>query len=226
MPAAHVRRLKEALPGTDIYIMYGQTEATARLSYLDPAMLHEKAGSVGKAIPGVDLRVVDGRGVQVRPGEMGEIIARGENVMLGYWKDPEETAKVLRDGWLHTGDLATVDEDGFIFIAGRKGEMIKSGAHRISPKEIEEVIASIPGVAEVAVAGRSDEILGERIAAFIVPREEGAIETREVLLYCRQNLPSYKIPHDIIFVRELPKTGSGKVRKFLLGKQESAFCAG
>ncbi len=215
MPPAVARELKEALPDTDIFIMYGQTEATARLSYLPPELILKKAGSIGKAIPGVELRCVDRAGRPVMPGETGEICARGPNVMKGYWDMPEETEKVLRNGWLYTGDLATVDEDGFFYIVSRKSEMIKSGAHRISPKEIEEVISELPEIHEVAVIGMPDDILGESICAFVVPRGEG-FDERKVLRYCRRNLASFKVPHRIIAVAGLPRTMSGKVKKFLL----------
>ncbi len=216
MPPAVTRQLKEVLPDTDIFIMYGQTEATARLSYLRPELLFEKEGSVGKAIPGVELRVVKKNGDEVAPGETGEIVARGGNIMLGYWGQPEETAKVLKDGWLYTGDLATVDEEGFIYIKSRKSELIKSGAHRISPKEIEEVISEFDNVAEVAVVGLPDRILGERIAAFVVSQNGHRINEKGLLRHCRKNLASFKVPHRIILVDALPKTSSGKIKKFLL----------
>ena len=220
MPPAATRQLKEVLPDTEIFIMYGQTEATARLSYLPPGLVLEKEGSVGKAIPGVELKVVNESGDEVLPGETGEIIARGDNVMLGYWGQPEETASVLRDGWLYTGDLATVDEEGFIYIKSRKSELIKSGAHRISPKEIEEVISEFDNVAEVAVVGQPDQILGERIAAFVVPRDRVGINKKGLLRHCRKNLAGFKVPHRVFFVDSLPKTSSGKVKKFLLREKK------
>ncbi len=216
MAPATARQLKEVLPKTELFIMYGQTEATARLSYLEPGMFLEKPGSVGKAIPGVELRVVDKDGKEVMPGETGEIIARGKNIMLGYWGQPEETAKILRDGWLHTGDLATVDHDGFIYIKSRKSELIKSGAHRISPREIEDVILELDSVSEVAVVGQPDRILGERIVAFVVPRDNAGIDKKELLRHCRKNLASFKVPHKIEETDGLPKTSSGKIKKYLL----------
>ncbi len=215
MPPAITRELKEALPNTDIFIMYGQTEATARLSYLPPDLILKKAGSIGKAIPGVELRCVDKAGRRVAPGETGEICARGPNIMKGYWDMPEETRKVLRDGWLYTGDLATVDGDGFFYIVSRKSELIKSGAHRISPKEIEEVVVELPDVHEAAVVGVPDEILGESICAFIVPKGE-ELDKRAVIRHCRKNLASFKVPHRVETIASLPKTSSGKVKKYLL----------
>ncbi len=220
MPPAVTKQLKEVLPDTDIFIMYGQTEATARLSYLPPGLLLAKEGSVGRAIPGVTLRVVNRKGEDVVPGETGEIIAKGKNVMVGYWGNLQETKKVLRDGWLHTGDLATVDEDGFIFIKSRKSELIKSGAHRISPREIEDVISEFDNVAEAAVVGQPDQILGERIAAFVVPKDSDAVDEKGLLRHCRKNLAGFKVPHRIFFVDSLPKTSSGKVKKFLLREKK------
>ncbi len=216
MAPSLIEKLAGVLPTAKIYIMYGQTEATARLSYLEPDKLLEKKGSVGKAIPGVELKVVEANGNPVKPGETGEIIARGPNVMLGYWDKPEETKKVLRNGWLYTGDLATIDDEGFIYIVGRKSEMIKSGAHRIGPKEIEEVLLELPEVSEVAVLGIPDDILGEKIVAVVVPSNGVVPKTQKVLNHCCKKLASFKVPHEIKVVDSLPKTSSGKIKKYLL----------
>ena len=220
MAPSLAKRLGDVLLEADIYIMYGQTEATARLSYLSPDRFVDKLGSIGKAISDVELRVVDEGGNQVSPGHVGEIIARGENVMQGYWGQPEETAKVLRNGWLYTGDLASVDEEGFIYIESRKSDMIKSGAHRISPKEIEEVMAAWPGVHEVAVTGFPDPILGEAIWAFVVPEGNQALDHKAIVRHCRNNLASFKVPHELVELTELPKTTSGKIKKNLLQGSE------
>ena len=205
--------LRSLLPHVDIYIMYGQTEASARLSYLEPVELQRRAGSIGKAIPGVTLEILNPEGLPVKPGETGEIVARGKNIMAGYWKEPEKTAQVLRNGWLWTGDLARVDEEGFIYIVSRKSDIIKSGAHRISPKEIEEIILEYSAVHEVAVVGVEDEILGEAIKACVVLKDGFSCTKRELLSHCHKNLPLYKVPQHIEFREELPKTSSGKIRK-------------
>ena len=210
------KEISAVLPDTEIYIMYGQTEATARLSYLPPERLADRPGSVGKAIPGVELRVVNEKGHSVKPGQIGEITARGDNIMQGYWAQPEKTARVLRNGWLYTGDLARVDQEGFIYIESRKNDMIKSGAHRISPKEIEEVIAAWPGVHEVAVTGCPDPILGEAIWAFVVPDGKPPLNHKALIRHCRDNLASFKVPQKLIELDELPKTTSGKIKKNLL----------
>lgn len=208
--------LSSVFKGANIFIMYGQTEASSRLSYLDPERLKDKAGSIGKAIPGVKLTVCRPDGSATEPGELGEIVATGENVMAGYWQNPEETAQVLKNDRLWTGDLAKVDNDGFIFIESRKTDMIKSGSHRIGPKEIEETILQLPSIHEVAVVGWPDEILGEKIVAFVVFKDGCDVAQKEILHHCRRNLPAFKVPHQITFISDLPKTVSGKVQKIKL----------
>lgn len=213
MSPALVRELVAALPGTDIYVMYGQTEAAPRLSYLDPADLHRKSGSIGKAIPGVTLEVLTPAGDTVPPGEIGELVAQGENVMIGYWGQPETTAEVLRDGRLWTGDLVTIDEEGYLYVVGRQSDMIKSGAHRIAPREIEDVLLEHGAVFEAAVIGVEDDILGESLKACVVLKEAATCQEKELLRHCHQILPPYKVPHVIEFCDELPKTESGKIKK-------------
>lgn len=220
MPPSNINRILNDLPGIKFFVMYGQTEASARLSYLPPERLKEKLGSIGIAIPGVTLEIRNENGAKVEPGEVGQICAHGPNIMQGYWNDPETTAQTVVDGWLQTGDLATYDEDGFIYITGRASEMIKSGANRISPKEIEEVISELKGIEEVAVVGVPDETLGEIIKAFIVVSPGNKLEKMSILAHCRKNLANYKIPKKIEFVGELPKTASGKVRRFLLVEEQ------
>src|SRR5574341_1245704 len=153
MPPQHARELSACLSETKIFIMYGQTEATARLTYLEPADLRRKPGSIGKAIPGVEIKIMRDPDSPAEIGQEGEIVARGENIMLGYWNDAEATQSALKNGWLHTGDIATMDDEGYLFIVGRNSDMIKSGAHRISPKEIEEAILELREVFEVSVVG-------------------------------------------------------------------------
>lgn len=216
MPAKHAQELAQILPGTEIFIMYGQTEASARLTCLDSADLTRKPGSIGLPIPGVKITVRREDSAPCAPGEVGEIVAEGDNVMKGYWGDPEETAKVLRDDGLHTGDMAWMDEDGYLYIAGRKSEMIKSGGHRICPKEIEETILEIPAVHETAVVGVEDEILGESITAYVVLKERCVIESQEVQRHCKERLSIYQVPRKVLFLEVLPKTATGKVKKYAL----------
>lgn len=216
MPPANISRVRSQFPQVDFVVMYGQTEATARLSYLPPERLEEKLGSVGIAIPGVELKVCDSHGDPVAVGVTGEIYARGENLMMGYWKNPAATEAVFSDGWLKTGDNAHLDSDDYLFIDGRSSDFIKSGAHRISPKEIEEVIYELKGVREVAVVPVPDDLLGSVIKAVVVPDVKEDVSERDVKAYCLQSLARYKIPKFVVFADELPKTASGKIKKYLL----------
>ena len=216
MPPAHIMRVRAELPHARLFVMYGQTEATARIAYLPPEKLEEKMGSVGIAIPGVEMELHEEHGEAVANGAVGEIWVRGPNVMLGYWNDPETTARVMQDHWLKTGDLARQDADGYFFIQGRSSDMIKTGAHRVSPQEIEQTILELDGVAEAAVVGVPDEILGEVIKAVLVPREGFTLERLAVQAHCHRRLAPYKVPKLVEFVNELPKTASGKIKRYLL----------
>jgi long-chain acyl-CoA synthetase len=160
LPTVFIDEFREAFPYIKFYVMYGQTEATARLSYLPSDLYDTKKGSIGKGIPGVELKVVNDKGEPIKPGEVGEILAKGDNVMKGYINDPKETAEIIREGWLHTGDLATIDEEGYIYHSARKKEILKVGGKRVSPKEIEEVILRIPEVVDCSIEAIIDDILG------------------------------------------------------------------
>ena len=213
MSPALAGQLENNFPGIDIYIMYGQTEASARLAFLEPSDLHERPGSIGKGIPGVQLSLLDQQGNSVPTGQTGEIVARGGNIMAGYWQQPTESAKVLRKEGLWTGDLARQDEDGFFYIISRKSDIIKSGSHRIGPKEIEDTLAEHPAVHEAAVVGIADAILDERIRACIVLKDDCKCNEKDLLKHCRKELPAYKVPHEVKFFSELPKTATGKIMK-------------
>jgi acyl-CoA synthetase (AMP-forming)/AMP-acid ligase II len=219
MPPARVKRLREELPHVQLFVMYGQTEATARLAYLPPAKLEQKLGSAGISIPDVQLEIRDTQGNQVPRGTTGEIYAHGPNIMAGYWNDPEATGEVISNGWLKTGDIAYMDEDGYIFIQGRENDIIKSGGHRINPNDIEEAIAELAGVGEVVVVGVNDEILGQTIKAVIVPKPGACVDAVAIKAHCLRRLPAYKVPKYIEFNSELPRTASGKVRRFLLASR-------
>ncbi len=218
MSPALAQKLMTVFQNAAIFIMYGQTEASARLSFLDPDRIVDKAGSIGKAIPGVTLKVCLPDGSVAPPGTIGEIVASGANIMNGYWQQPDETAKVIKNGELWTGDLAKMDDEGFLFIESRISDMIKSGSHRIGPKEIEDVIMEFPDVHEVAVVGHDDEILGEKIVAFVVPADGVEIVAKELNRHSRRNLPAFKVPHEINFMDDLPKTATGKIKKTELKK--------
>lgn len=213
MSAELTREVRRAIPHAALYVMYGQTEASPRLSYLPPEELERKLGSAGKAIPGVELEVVDERGEPAPPGTVGELVARGENIMLGYWKDDDATRRALGPRGLHTGDLARVDEEGFIYLVGRRTDQIKSGAHRISPEEIEEVVQAFEGVQECAAVGAPDELLGEAIVVFVVLRPGRELDVRAILRHCFERLPKFKQPARVELLSELPRTSNGKLRR-------------
>jgi acyl-CoA synthetase (AMP-forming)/AMP-acid ligase II len=215
LPNPCIREIRESFPAVRFFLMYGQTEGTARLSYLPPDRVADKLGSIGKGLPSTRLEVLRADGTPVTWGtdEIGEIVASGENIASGYWHDPAETAKYFSNGRLHTGDLARVDVDGFIFIVERDRDMIKSGGNRIGAKEVEDVIAEIPDVVEVTVVGAPHELLGESIKAFVAPASGSAITPQDVLAHCRRRLPTFKTPDEIIFLGRLPHNGSGKVLK-------------
>jgi acyl-CoA synthetase (AMP-forming)/AMP-acid ligase II len=218
MPRPLIQRLHRQLPHVQLFIMYGQTEATARLTYLPPARLEEKFGSVGIPIDGMEIEVRrEGRALP--SNEIGEVHARGSSVMLGYWNDPEATSEVLRDGWLNTGDLGHLDEDGYLYIDGRAVEMIKVGAFRVSPQEVEEAIAALPDVEEVAVTAIEDDLLGQAVKAVIVPRPGAQIDVRLVRAHCRMHLANYKIPKVVEFATMLPRTSSGKIQRYKLARE-------
>ena len=226
LPNPCIQELLHAFPHVKFFLMYGQTEGTARLSYLPPERLADKLGSIGRGLPSTQLEVLKTDGTPVAPGsgEIGEIVATGDNITRGYWEDPVETAKFFRDGKLHTGDLARVDSDGFIFIVERERDVIKSGGNRVSAKEIEDVIAELPEVVEVAVIGSPHELLGEAIKALVVPTADAAIGPREVETHCRRRLPASKVPEEVILLSSLIHNSSGKVlkqelRKLVLNRQ-------
>lgn len=216
-----IRRLMEGLPRARVFIMYGATEAGARLTFLSPEDLPRKLGSIGRAIPNVEVRVLREDHQEADVGETGELVARGSNIMAGYWGDLEETHQVLGPEGFHTGDLGRRDEEGFLYVVGRKREMIKCGAHRISPKEIEEVLMDHPEVHEVAVIGIPHEMLGEAIRAYVVLREASDLTPQDLLSFAVARLPEYKVPAEIRLRPDLPKNASGKIQKQLLRDENS-----
>jgi len=207
-----IKELVEAFPNKKFYVMYGQTEATARLSYLSPELVLEKLGSIGKGIPNVTLEVFNKNDEPVKVGEVGEIVAKGDNVMLGYFDDPESNKLTIKNGWLFTGDMAKKDENGYIYLVARKKEIMKVGGKRISPKEIEEVIVSIPEVVDCTIEGVFDEVLAEAIKATVVLTDNvDQVKGKEIILStCRSRLAMYKVPQIIEFKKRLAVNQSGK----------------
>jgi amino acid adenylation domain-containing protein len=223
LPVDHIQRLRNMFPEVTMISMFGLTECK-RVSYLPPQELDRIPSSVGKAMPNCEVFVVDEQGNEVPPGQTGELIIRGSNVMQGYWKDPETTARTYRDGQypsgriLYSGDYFRKDEQGFLYFLGRKDDMIKSKGERISAKEVENNISSMRDVTEVAVLGVPDEIFGQAIKAYIVPAQDAELTERHVLKYCSENMESFMVPKYIEFMESLPKTPNGKIDKKELKK--------
>ena len=211
-----IKRLMSAFPGKEIFIMYGQTEAAPRVTYLPPERLKDKLGSIGIPVPGVRVTVADEDGNELPSGEVGEIMVTGPNVMMGYWNQSDEEREVLREGRLFTGDLAKKDDEGFIYVVGRKKEIIKTGGNRVSVKEIEECLLQCDRILETAVFGIDDPILGEAIKAVVVTRPGLPMTEKEVADFCRIHLASHKVPKFVEFADSLPKQESGKIDKMKL----------
>jgi long-chain acyl-CoA synthetase len=218
---AHTKERFEAVTGGRIVEGYSLTEAMMALC-VNPVQGPNKIGSVGMPLPDVDVRIFDGdQGTRVLPtGEIGEIAISAPQLMVGYWNRPDETAEILRDHvdgadtrrWLHTGDLGYLDSDGYLFIVDRKKDLIKTSGYQVWPREVEEVLATHPAVAEVGVAGVSDDLRGEVVKAWVVRRaSHGATTDEELRAFCREKLAPYKVPAHIEFRAELPKTMVGKI---------------
>lgn len=214
-----IRSLATAFPDKEIYIMYGQTEAAPRVTYLPPQQLTAKLGSIGIPLNGVAVTIMDENKLEMPSGKTGELVVTGDNVMMGYWRQPEEQEEVLQDGLLFTGDLGYKDEDGFIYIVGRKKDIIKAGGNRVSVKEVEESIVSHDKVLEACVIGVADPLLGEAIKAFVVMKPGLELEERELLRHCQRMLADYKVPKYFVVVDSLPKYQSGKINRQLLKQQ-------
>ena len=211
-----IRQLMDAFPDKEVWIMYGQTEAAPRVTYLPPERLKEKLGSIGIPVPGVQITIVDEQGQELPAGEVGEIMVTGPNVMLGYWNQAEEEKEVLRDGKLFTGDLARMDEDGYFYVVGRRKEIIKVGGNRVSVKEIEECVLENDKVLEAAVVGVPDPLLGEAVKLVVVLRPGCTAEPKEMQVHCQRRLAPHKVPGIVTFAESLPKLQTGKVNKLAL----------
>jgi fatty-acyl-CoA synthase len=192
--------------------VFGQTE-TSIVLWLPEDDSIRKAGSVGLPVFHSDVRVVNKKGADVVPGEIGEIIVKGPIQMIGYWNLPEETAQTMRDGWLYTGDLARVDDEGYVYIVDREKDMFISGGENVYPAEIEKVYATHPKILESAIIGVADDEWGEVGKAIIALKEGETITEKEALDFCKGKLAGYKTPKSVVFVDELPKTASGKIKK-------------
>jgi len=216
-PVPHIKRLRELFPHVKIYSMYGLTECK-RVSYLPPDQIDTKPDSVGIPMANVEALVVNEEGQELGQGQIGELVVRGSNVMQGYWNDPSEISKTFRPGryrgetLLYTGDLFRKDMDGYLYFVSRKDDLIKTRGERVSPAELENTLASMEGVAEVAVIGVPDDILGSALKAFVVTNDRDVTE-QSVLRYCKENLEFLMVPKFVEFKDFLPKLDTGKIDK-------------
>ncbi len=232
MPQNVLANLRQMLSSTKIFLMYGLTEAF-RSTYLPPEELDRRPTSMGKAIPNTEILVVNEQGQRCKPGEVGELVHRGPTVSMGYWGQPELTAKVLRpdpftppelgagERVCYSGDLVSMDEDGFLYFVGRRDNMIKSSGYRISPTEVEEVLFQSGMLREAAVIGIPDGTLGDVIKAYVAPRDGASINPDALLAFCAQRIPRYMVPKTVQVMQSLPKAPNGKVDYPALRRTES-----
>ena len=233
MPVEVIRRAIVEFPGVQFINAFGQTETAATITMLPPddhvldgspeevERKLKRLSSIGKPLDDVEVRIVNEHAEDVVIGETGEIVARGQRLMKGYWGQQSSTEETIKDGWLYTGDLGYWDEDGYIFLAGRARDFIKRGGEMISPEEVEQVLHSHPDIEEAAIIGVEDIDWGERVRAVIVAKSGHDIDEDEVIEYCRQRLASFKKPESVVVVDELPRNPMGKVLKRILREEHS-----
>jgi amino acid adenylation domain-containing protein len=218
LPVKHITMLRELFPKARVYSMYGLTECK-RCTYLPPKDIDRKPTSVGIAIPDTELWIVDENGQKVGPNTVGQLVIRGATVMKGYWEKPEATAEKLKPGpvpgeqVLWTGDFCRLDEEGYLYFVGRMDDIIKSRGEKVAPKEVETAIMNIKGVKEAAVIGVPDEILGQAVKAFVVLEQGISFTDKEIMKECQKRLENFMVPKHVVFVPELPKTTTGKIKK-------------
>jgi len=224
MPVVLLRRMRKKFPGITFFTTYGLTEAGSSLTilpadqYVDdgPDYLVKRIGSLGRPMYGVDIRVIDDKGMDCPPGVVGEIIGRGDNIMKGYWKLselPQEAHDTLRNGWLYTGDMAYQDEYGYLYMSDRKKDLIVSGGENIYPKEVEDVIREVKGVSEVVVIGVPSDKWGEAVKAIVIKEPGAEVTGGDIINYCSNNLAGYKKPQSVDFTDDFPRTTTGKILK-------------
>lgn len=230
IPVEYVKKIRRRIPDADVYLMYGLTEAF-RSTFLVPAMVDARPSSIGKAVPGEEILVLNKDNRPVQPGEVGELVHRGDLVARGYWNDPGRTAERFRKNPLlpveipvaetvvYSGDFVTMDEEGYLYFAGRKDEMIKSAGNRISPSEVEEILYNSGFVSEAVAMGKSHDVYGQVVCVVLsLLPGVGTIE-KDVLLYCRNNMPVYMIPQEINIWDKLPKNTNGKLDRAAIKKK-------
>ena len=231
MPVEVIRRAIVEFPGVQFINAFGQTETAATITMLPPddhvldgspeevERKLKRLASIGKPLEDVEVRIVNEHAEDVTIGETGEIVARGQRLMKGYWRQESSTEETIKDGWLYTGDLGYWDDDGYIFLAGRARDFIKRGGEMISPEEVEQVLHSHPDIEEAAIIGVEDIDWGERVRAVVVAKSGHSVDEGEVIEYCRQRLASFKKPESVVVVDELPRNPMGKILKRLLREE-------
>jgi acyl-CoA synthetase (AMP-forming)/AMP-acid ligase II len=225
VPAALFYRIRKELPDVEsVQSPYGLTEVAGTATTCPPdTSIKKMSTTVGKAIPGTELAIVDASGKPLPPGQDGEVIVRGYNVMLGYFEDPAATADVIdADGWLHTGDVGRLDDDGYLTLSGRIKDVFQTGGFNVYPVEVEQLLATHPMIAEAAVIGVPDERLGEVAHAFVLPRPGCQPDPGEVIAFARARIANFKVPRAVTVVSDLPRTSLGKVQKFRLARRIDA----
>lgn len=215
LPWSVAVRVKERF-GLTLYDFWGQTEGTPITGYIPSMEPQGRPDSCGRALPGCGVRVIDNHGNDLPPEEVGEVLLTGPSIMTGYYRNPQATEETLREGWIHTGDLGKLDADGYLYVVGRKRDMIIRGGANIYPVEIEEALYSHPRVRDCAVIGVPDAIFGEAVKACVVSSDGGEVTADELRRHCRERLAEYKIPASFEFLEELPKGPTGKILKRVL----------
>jgi fatty-acyl-CoA synthase len=213
MPVEVLKELASRLPKVRLWNLYGQTEIAPLATMLGPDDQLRKPGSCGRAVLNVETRVVNDGMQDVKVGEVGEIVHRSPHLMLGYFKDEEKTRAAFSGDWFHSGDLATIDDEGFISVVDRKKDMIKSGGENVASREVEEMIYRLPAVSEVAVIGLPDAKWVEAVTAVIVLKAAQRLTEAEVMAHCNQHMATFKVPKRVVFADALPKNPSGKLLK-------------
>jgi len=205
-----LQAFQKAQPHIKVIQGYGLTETSPLITLVEPAKAQAKMGSIGKPVPGVEVKIVDQNGADVSVGEPGEIITRGPHVMKGYFRRPQATAERIRNGWLHTGDVGKAGADGYYYHLGRRDDMIITGGLNVYPAEVENLIYTFPGVQEAVVFAIPDAKRGQVLGAAIVPRSGAELSEKDLLTFLRANLANFKVPDKIVVRESLPRTSSGK----------------
>jgi len=213
MPVTLIKKFKEKFPNAWFADAYGLTETVSGDTFLAKDRMLSKLGSVGRPVPHLQVRVVDEQGRDRPPDQMGEIILKGPKVFKGYWKNPEATSEAIKNGWFHTGDMGTLDEEGYLYIMDRKKDIIISGGENIASPEVERVIYEIPAVLEAAVIGIPHPKWLEVPKAYVVLKPGASLTGEELIRYCTKKLAKFKVPKEVEFIDGLPRTPSGKVLK-------------